>query len=206
MEILERKKHWENIYETKAPDQVSWFQVYPKTSMEFVSIFDLPKNAAIIDIGGGDSNFVDYLVNAGYVDITVLDISANAIDRAKARLGPKAGLVQWIVSDVTEFIPLREYDFWHDRAAFHFLINEDQVNKYVEIASKGTRKEGVLILGTFSETGPKKCSGLEIKQYSPEGMSQKFEREFNRIKCIHEDHHTPFNTIQNFLFCSFRKK
>lgn len=206
METIERKKHWENIYETKASDQVSWFQVYPKTSMEFVSIFDLSKTAEIIDIGGGDSNFADNLIQAGFKNVTVLDISANAIEKAKARLGANASLVKWIVSDVTEFKPEHQYDFWHDRAAFHFLTSEDQANKYVGIASGGVKQNGHLILGTFSETGPKKCSGLEIKQYSEVSMSQKFEDEFERIKCIHEDHQTPFNTVQNFLFCSFRKK
>lgn len=206
METIERKKHWENIYETKASDQVSWFQVYPKTSMEFVSIFDLPKTAEIIDIGGGDSNFADNLIQAGFKNVTVLDISSNAIEKAKARLGANASLVKWIVSDVTEFEPEHQYDFWHDRAAFHFLTSEDQANKYVEIASGGVKQNGHLILGTFSEAGPKKCSGLEIKQYSEVSMSQKFESEFERIKCIHEDHQTPFNTVQNFLFCSFRKK
>lgn len=206
MEITERKNHWEKIYETKAPDQVSWFQVYPKTSMEFVSIFKLPKDASIIDIGGGDSKLADSLIDAGFSDITVLDISAKAIERAKVRLGAKARGVKWIVSDVTEFGPERKYDFWHDRAAFHFLTSEEQADKYVQIASSGIKKDGHLILGTFSESGPKKCSGLEIKQYSEASMSQKFEGEFERIKCIQEDHQTPFNTVQNFLFCSFRKK
>ncbi|MFN2440008.1 MAG: trans-aconitate 2-methyltransferase, partial [Chitinophagaceae bacterium] len=197
---------WDDIYKSKAEDEVSWFQRYPKTSMEFVELFNLPLNANIIDIGGGDSHFVDALLDKGYRNIYVLDISTNAIERAKQRLGNKASKVHWIVSDVTEFEPTVQFDFWHDRAAFHFLTTENKIYKYVSTAEDAIKKDGYLILGTFSENGPKKCSGLEIKQYSEASMSARFEIAFDRIKCITEDHKTPFNTIQNFLFCSFKKK
>jgi predicted RNA methylase len=200
------QQHWNTIYSTKAEDDVSWFQPYPGTSIEFVELFDLPLDANIIDIGGGDSHFVDALLAKGYQNIWVLDISANAIERAKQRLGERANNVRWIVSDVTKFDPPVHFHFWHDRAAFHFLTTEDNIYKYVSIAEKAIKKEGYLVLGTFSESGPEKCSGLEIKQYSEASMSARFEIAFDRIKCIHEDHTTPFNTIQNFLFCSFRKK
>jgi SAM-dependent methyltransferase len=200
------KDHWDSIYSTKAEDEVSWFQPYPKTSMEFVQLFSLPLNANIIDIGGGDSHFVDALLDKGYTNIYLLDISANAIERAKQRLGARASKVHWIVSDITEFEPPVQFDFWHDRAAFHFLTTEDAIYKYVSIAEDAIRKDGYLVLGTFSENGPTKCSGLEIKQYSEASMSARFEVAFDRIKCIQEDHKTPFNTIQNFLFCSFKKK
>lgn len=200
------KQHWNDIYSSKAEDEVSWFQRYPKTSMEFVELFNLPLNANIIDIGGGDSHFVDALLNKGYRNIYVLDISANAIERAKQRLSNRASKIHWIVSDVTEFEPPVQFDFWHDRAAFHFLTTEDKIYKYVAIAEDAIKQDGYLILGTFSENGPEKCSGLEIKQYSEASMSARFEVAFNRIKCIKEDHKTPFNTIQNFLFCSFQKK
>lgn len=206
METVTRKEHWENIYCTKQENEVSWFQQYPKTSMSFVELFSLKKDSKIIDIGGGDSHFVDALLEAGFTNVTVLDISANAIERAKIRLGKNADKVKWIVSDVTEFNPTEQYDFWHDRAAFHFLTEESQADKYVEITNKGIAENGILVLGTFSVNGPKKCSGLEIKQYSEESMSGKFEKYFNRVKCITEDHQTPFNTTQNFLFCSFKKK
>ncbi len=205
METMGKKEHWEKIYSTKQANEVSWFQQYPKTSMEFTEFFDLKKDSKIIDIGGGDSHFVDALLDSGFTNITVLDISANAIERAKERLGKRSEAVKWIVSDVIEFDPSEKYDFWHDRAAFHFLTNENQADKYVEIANKGIVAKGYLILGTFSESGPKKCSGLDIKQYSEESMSTKFEKHFKRIKCIREDHETPFNTTQNFLFCSFKR-
>lgn len=200
------KEHWENVFATKAEDEVSWFQEYPKTSVEFFELFNLPLDANIIDIGGGDSHLVDVFLAKGYKNIYVLDISANALERAKQRLGDKANNVHWIVSDVTEFKPEVKFDFWHDRAAFHFLTTEDKVDKYVSIAESNIKQNGYLILGTFSENGPKKCSGLEIKQYSEASMSYRFENAFDRIKCITEEHQTPFNTTQNFLFCSFQKK
>ena len=200
------KEHWENVFTTKQETEVSWFQPYPKTSIEFVKLFNLPFDANIIDIGGGDSHFVDALLEEGYQNIWVLDISENALSRAKKRLGEKANKVNWVVSDIIDFIPNITFDFWHDRAAFHFLTTEENINKYVGIAEKGIKANGILVLGTFSETGPTKCSGLEIKQYSETSMSSRFELSFDRVKCITEEHQTPFNTIQNFLFCSFKKK
>jgi len=200
------KQHWDKVYGTKSEREVSWFQAYPKTSMKFVTLFNLPLNANIIDIGGGDSYFVDALLDKGYQNIYVLDISANAIEKAKQRLGERAAKIQWIVSDVTQFEPPIQFDFWHDRAAFHFLTTEDKICKYISIAEDAIKKDGYLILGTFSKNGPKKCSGLEIKQYSEASMSARFELAFDRIKCTYEDHTTPFNTVQNFLFCSFKRK
>jgi 2-polyprenyl-3-methyl-5-hydroxy-6-metoxy-1,4-benzoquinol methylase len=199
------KEHWEKIYSTKADDEVSWFQPYPKTSLEFLELFNLPLDANIIDIGGGNSHLVDVLIEKGYKNIYVLDISVNALERAKKRLGEKANNVNWIESDITEFHTSVQFDFWHDRAAFHFLTTEERIQKYVEVAEQSIRKNGYLVLGTFSETGPTKCSGLEIKQYNKASMSARFEKSFERIKCIEETHKTPFNTTQNFLFCSFRK-
>jgi hypothetical protein len=198
--------HWDKVYETKSETEVSWFQPYPKTSMEFADLFNLSPEANIIDVGGGDSHFVDALLDRGFKNIWVLDISAAAIEKAKQRLGERADAVHWVVCDVTEFIPPVSFDFWHDRAAFHFLTTDDKIYKYVSLAEDTISENGYLVLGTFSEHGPKKCSGLEIKQYSEASMSTRFEVAFERIKCVTEDHPTPFNTIQNFLFCSFKKK
>lgn len=203
---MSQKKHWENVFATKSETEVSWFQTYPKTSIEFLELFGLPLDANIIDVGGGDSHFVDALLDKGYSNVNVLDISANAIERAKKRLGDKAVNVNWIVSDITDFKPTEKFDFWHDRAAFHFLIDEEKVSKYVSIAEKAINPNGYLVLGTFSEQGPMKCSGLEIKQYNEVSMSDRFEVNFERVKCITENHTTPFNTLQNFLFCSFKKR
>lgn len=205
MEEIDRKNHWEKIYQTKEFTEVSWYQKKPETSLNFlkelgVSLFD-----NIIDIGGGDSFFVDYLLSMGYQNITVLDISESAIERAKKRLGDKSSLVKWIVSDVTKFVPTEQYDFWHDRAAFHFLTSEEDIESYLTIANKAISEKGKLILGTFSETGPTKCSGIEIKQYSMDKMVERLNAFFSKIKCVTVDHKTPFDTIQNFVFCSFNK-
>lgn len=200
------KDHWEKVFAIKAENQVSWFQPYPKTSVEFFELFNLPLDANIIDIGGGDSHLVDVFIEKGYRNIYILDISENALNRAKKRLGEKASLVHWIVSDITDFKPEIKFDFWHDRAAFHFLTSQEKIEKYVNIAENYINKNGYLVLGTFAEGGPEKCSGLEIKQYSEASMSTRFEKKFDRIKCISEEHETPFNTKQHFLFCSFRKK
>lgn len=200
------KQHWENVFAAKSEAEFSWFQPYPKTSMEFVALFDLPLDANIIDIGGGDSHFVDALLDKGYQNIFVLDISAHAIEKARQRLGERASKVQWIVSDVTDFTAPVQFDLWHDRAAFHFLTTEDKISRYVSIAENAIKAGGYLVLGTFSENGPKKCSGLQVRQYSKASMSARFEQAFDRIKCITEDHITPFKTVQNFLFCSFKKR
>ncbi len=205
MENFDRKKHWENIYQTKELKDVSWFQPTPETSLDFVKQFNVPTTAKVIDIGGGDSFLVDNLLDLGYQDISVLDISAAAIDRAKQRLGDKAKNVKWIVADAATFKPTEKYDFWHDRAAFHFLTDEQEISNYLETAEQNINSTGVLVIGTFSEQGPKKCSGIEIKQYSETTMTDRLKMFFEKIKCITVDHKTPFDTIQNFVFCSFRK-
>lgn len=205
MENFDRKKHWEKIYQTKQLNEVSWFQPTPETSLDFIRQFNVPTTAKIIDIGGGDSFLVDNLLDKGYQDITVLDISEAAIERAKQRLGERATKVKWIVADAAKFQPTEKYDFWHDRAAFHFLTDEQEISNYLDTAQKNIRPTGVLVIGTFSEQGPKKCSGIEIKQYSENSMTVRLKNFFEKIKCITIDHKTPFDTIQNFVFCSFRK-
>lgn len=200
------RNHWNKIFSAKKAGEVSWFQSYPGISMDFIEWFQLPVESNIIDIGGGDSHLVDVLLENGYRNIWVLDISEKAIDRAKERLGEKAEKIHWVICDVVDFEPPVSFDLWHDRAAFHFLIEKDKIKKYVSIAGNSVRQNGHLILGTFSEQGPDKCSGLETKQYSEVSMSRQFKNTFDKIRCIHEDHITPFHTTQNFLFCSFRKR
>lgn len=199
----ENKKHWETVYETKTPEQVSWTQEVPKTSIEFIQSFGLNKNAKIIDVGGGDSNLVDFLLEQGYENITVLDISKAALERAKKRLGKNAEKVKWIESDILDFMPAESFDIWHDRAAFHFLTKTEQIETYISTARNSV--SGYLTIGTFSENGPKKCSGLDITQYSESELSETLANGFEKLKCINEDHKTPFDTIQNFTFCSFKR-
>ncbi len=200
----DRRNHWDTVYETKNPNEVSWTQEIPKTSLDFIKSFDLTKKSKIIDIGGGDSKLVDFLIKEGFENITVLDISEKAIEKAKKRLGPKAEKVNWVVSDITEFEPKETYEVWHDRATFHFLTSEKQIQKYLKIARKSV--SGYLTVGTFSENGPKKCSGLDIRQYNEETLTTEMTNGFKKIKCVTEDHTTPFETKQNFIFCSFKRQ
>lgn len=199
-----RKNHWDTIYETKNPGQVSWTQDIPKTSLDFIHSFGLTKTAKIIDIGGGDSKLVDYLLDEGFENITVLDISAKALDKAKQRLGAKAQKINWVVSDITEFKPDTTFDIWHDRATFHFLTTSEQVGKYMDTARNYV--SGFLTIGTFSDNGPTKCSGLDIKQYAEETLTKELQNGFDKLRCVTEDHTTPFDTTQNFLFCSFKRR
>lgn len=205
MQNLNRKNHWENIYQTKVLTEVSWYQPTPESSLNFFKKFDVLTNAKIIDIGGGDSFLVDHLLELGYHDITVLDISAAAIERAKQRLGTRAIEVKWIVADASDFTPTEQYDFWHDRAAFHFLTDEQDITTYLETAHQFITPNGILVIGTFSEKGPTKCSGIDIKQYSETTMTDLFGKLFKKIDCFTTDHKTPSGSIQNFVFCSFRK-
>jgi len=206
MEKFDKKAHWEKIYNTKSLNEVSWYQPTPETSLNFIYEFNVPKNAKIIDVGGGDSFLVDHLLQLGFTAITVLDISASALDKAQLRLGEKASLVKWIVADASTFIPKEKYDFWHDRAAFHFLNNDIEIDAYLTSVKQGLSTNGILVIGTFSENGPEKCSGIPIKQYSENSMTKRLNNFFKKIKCITVDHLTPFNTIQNFIFCSFKMK
>ena len=200
-----QKSHWENVFATKAPNEVSWTQQYPHTSLKYLKNLSLPKTANIIDVGGGDSNLVDALLEEGYKNIWVLDISEFALERAKKRLGDKAKLVHWIVSDITEFQTTVQFDFWHDRAAFHFLTDNNKIDKYLAIIEQAITTGGHFLLGTFSEKGPLKCSGLEIRQYSEASMKSMLSGKFEATECFTENHMTPFDTVQNFQFCGFKK-
>lgn len=202
---MNRKEHWEKVYQTKNFEEVSWYEEMPTTSIEFLAASKLPKTAKIIDIGGGESKFVNYLISQGYADITVLDISKVAIEKKQIELGEDSQKVKWIISDIIDFIPTEKYDFWHDRATFHFLTDEIEIEKYLVTIKESITATGILVVGTFSETGPTKCSGLEIKQYSEKALSEIVSNFFEKIRCIITEHLTPFNTIQNFVFCSFQK-
>jgi len=205
MNDFDRKKHWENIYQTKEPNEVSWFQPTPATSLHFIESFNIPVTDKIMDIGGGDGFLVDHLLDRNYQDITVVDISEAALDKAKTRLGDSSSKVKWITADAASLKLTEKYDFWHDRAAFHFLTSEEEIENYIDTAQQSIKPDGIMVIGTFSENGPEKCSGLKIKQYSEATMSARLEKYFDKIECIHIDHQTPFGTIQNFIFCSFRR-
>jgi ubiquinone/menaquinone biosynthesis C-methylase UbiE len=201
----QNKEHWEKIYQTKRSEEVSWWQDHPKTSLALINQLNLPKTADIVDVGSGDSKLVDHLLDEGFECTTVLDISEQALARAKQRLGNRAKKVNWISSDIMKFQPDKSYDLWHDRATFHFLTTEPQIMKYLSVARESVKNNGYIVIGTFSVKGSKKCSGLTIKQYSEETLSTAFQNGFEKISCFTEDHITPFNTVQNFLFCLFKR-
>ena len=197
---MSTKSHWEKIYSEKSPQEVSWTQEIPETSIEFFNEFKLSKTSPIIDIGGGESKFVDFLLAEGYQNISVLDISENALKRAKDRLGEKSKNIEWIVCDINDFNPKKKYALWHDRAVFHFLTSNVEINRYVENVKQNSEN---FIVGTFSTSGPKKCSGLEISQYDKNLLSKLFEESMTINKVEYINHITPFETTQNFIFCSF---
>jgi 2-polyprenyl-3-methyl-5-hydroxy-6-metoxy-1,4-benzoquinol methylase len=202
-----KKQHWEQIYQERdTAREVSWYQDIPKTSIDLILSTGADHNANIIDVGGGDSKLVDKLLELGFKNVFVLDISANALQKAKKRLGEKAKSVNWIEADVLGFDSESRFDIWHDRAAFHFLTKKEDIVSYVEIAGKFIKPGSHLVISTFSMSGPKKCSGLDITQYSEDSIKKTFRKDFYHVKSFEEAHITPFNTEQNFLFNLFKKK
>ena len=204
--MSEKKQHWETVFTTKAENEVSWYQNEPKTSIQLIQACKVLKDAKIIDMGGGDSYLIDSLLDLGYTNLFLLDISAAAIERAKKRLGDKAKQVTFIVSDSLHFQSNEKFDVWHDRASFHFFTTANDIEQYKTNMITNSTKNGHLILGTFSEDGPLKCSGLSITQYSVEKMEAVFGEDFELENCFTEDHETPFDTVQNFIFCHYIKK
>ena len=193
------KDHWENVYNTKKENQVSWFQSTPQKSIDLIKSINLDLKSNIIDVGAGDSRLVDNLISLGFKNITVLDISSKSIEKAKIRLGEKSELINWVESDINDFQSDAKYDLWHDRAAFHFLKSTENIKSYVNLVNKLINNKGYLILATFSKKGPLKCSGLEISQYDSKGISELFEN----FKLNHSEiyiHKTPFNTNQEFIY------
>jgi len=199
------KEHWENIYISKPPHEVSWTQQFPTSSLRFLESLCLPLSAKIIDVGGGDSQLADQIIERGFENVSVLDISASALERTKARLRKNSDNVKWIESNILEFETDEKYDFWHDRAVFHFLTKPEDTQKYKALAVDKVKANGWFLIGTFSESGPMKCSGLEIKQYSEQQLIDAFSPDFQMVKSFQEEHKTPFDTIQHFQFCLFQR-
>jgi len=203
---LDKKQHWENVFATKKETEVSWYQKKPETSLQFFERNKIPKTAKILEIGGGDSYLIDNLLEQGYESLTLLDISENAIERIKKRLGEKAEKVRFVVSDILDFSPSEKFDVIHDRASFHFLTKEEDIQKYIDLINHISAGNAYYFVGTFSESGPLKCSGLEITQYSKEKFLKIFGNDFSLLHSFEEVHKTPFETTQNFIFCEFQKK
>ena len=205
MEHLTRKQHWEAVYKTKPLDTVGWYQPVPMTSLELIESLDLSLQTPIIDVGGGDSYLSDHLLKNGFTDLTVLDISGAALERARERHGREAERICWIESDILEFTPPRQYALWHDRATFHFLNEPLQIERYLEIARQGIRPGGYLILGTFSDNGPATCSGLPVKRYSIPELQEAVFPHFEMIRGQNLGHHTPSGGVQDYTFCLFER-
>jgi 2-polyprenyl-3-methyl-5-hydroxy-6-metoxy-1,4-benzoquinol methylase len=200
-----RKAHWENVYQTKEFHQVGWFQSQPNVSLDLIYDLAVPKNAKIIDVGAGESYLVDHLLKNGFTNIQVLDISSSAIEKAKHRLGENSKKINWIVSDILEFENNKSFEIWHDRAVFHFLLKKEEIEQYVENAKNWIIQGGHLIIGTFSEKGPDKCSGLPVRRYSINELEATFLPYFKRIKALNIDHITPSGQVQNYSFCCFER-
>lgn len=203
---MDSKQHWEQVYATKASDSVSWFQEHADQSLRLIHNTGLGKDAEIIDVGGGASTLVDDLAAEGFNDLTVLDLSVAALTVAKQRLGKRAVAVHWAEGDITcaEF-PMHRFDIWHDRAVFHFLTDPADRQAYVERVMRSVRPGGHVIVATFAEDGPEKCSGLPVMRYQPESLHAEFGDAFLLVAHEHEVHHTPFGTDQQFIYCYCRK-
>ena len=200
MEGENRQAHWEGVYTSKGERDVSWFQENPSPSLALIAGIGAAPAAAIIDIGGGASRLVDHLIDRGFQDVTVLDLSAAALEAAKARLGERAGLAQWLVADATRWQPSRTYDVWHDRAAFHFLTEESDRTAYIARLRQGLKIGGHIIIATFALDGPEKCSGLPVMRYDAARLAQTLGPGLKLLRSLGNDHATPWGAHQQFQF------
>jgi ubiquinone/menaquinone biosynthesis C-methylase UbiE len=197
---------WNDIYKSKSEQEVSWFQDVPRRSLELIDELKLAFTDPIIDIGGGESHLTAELLAKGFKDLSILDISSVALEKAKARLAGKGESVKFITSDITKFEPKVTYKLWHDRATFHFLTSIEDIETYLSIANRGIAPGGYLIVSTFSKTGPEKCSGLSVSQYSEFDLKKLFAKLFDNIKCVEDTHSTPWGASQDFVYCGFKKR
>ena len=200
------KEHWEGLYADRNPSDSRWRQSHPQHSLSLIADTGLDTAASIIDIGGGASTLVDHLLQAGYRDITVLDIARTAIEQAQQRLGDRSQQVTWVESDITDYSPVRAFDIWHDRAVFHFLTDEHDRDSYLEVLYKTLKPDGQAIIATFSDSGPSQCSGLDIARYSPESLSHVLgPQRLHLVETFTEEHRTPSGGLQQFVYCRFRR-
>ena len=200
-----KKTHWEQIYSSKAPNEVSWFQSTSRNSAELIEETGVKRVEQIIDVGGGASTLVDDLLDHGFKNISILDISSTALEHSKHRLGDRATLIEWLVYDIRTFRSTARFSVWHDRAVFHFLTDPLDRKAYMSVLNSALRPGGHVVIATFAIDGPQKCSGLEIVQYSTETLSREFGAEFELQKSRTETHQTPWNSEQKFIYCVFKK-
>ncbi|MFH1493335.1 MAG: class I SAM-dependent methyltransferase [Pseudomonadota bacterium] len=199
----DRKAHWEQVYSTLKPHEVGWYQAYPEMPLHLIASTGVDKSAAIIDVGGGASNLVDALLENGYSDVTVFDLSAAALEATKARLGQASDRVKWLAADITSFTPQQQYNVWHDRAVFHFLTEAEDRQRYMEAARAALPPGGHLIMAAFALDGPPQCSGLDVVRYSPERLQQEVGDGFTLAESFGGLHITPSQGKQSYTFCRF---
>lgn len=203
---MQQKDHWEKVYSTKPTDGVSWYQEHADRSLDLIRGTGVRPDASIIDVGGGASTLVDDLLREGYASLTVLDLSGAALAAARTRLGQRASEVTWLEADITRVgLPAQAYDVWHDRAVFHFLTSEDDRKAYVETVLRAVKPGGHVIVATFAEDGPLQCSGLPVRRYSADELHAEFGQPFTLLRHQREEHHTPFGTVQKFVYCYCRR-
>lgn len=203
---MKPKEHWEGVYSSKSSDAVSWFQAHAEQSLRLIKGTGVSLSAAIIDVGGGASTLVDDLLRDAYSNLTVLDLSAAALNAAKLRLGTRSSSVRWLEADVTNAaLAVHAYDVWHDRAVFHFLTTAQERNAYVGQVLRSVKPGGHVIVATFAEDGPTQCSGLPVMRYRADQLHAQFGEPFTLLQHEKEEHHTPFGTIQKFVYCYCRK-
>ena len=205
MKHVDPKAHWEGVYGKMAENEVSWFQEEPATSIEFIRHCGGGPDVAIIDIGGGESRLVDRLLDAGYRDVTVLDVSEHALKHTKFRLGARAASVQWIVADITKWMPARKYRLWHDRAVLHFLTEPDEREAYRRALLSAIVPGGCVVISSFAIDGPEKCSGLPVVRYSAETLAAELGSELRLVEQALDDHRTPAGAVQRFQFSRFTR-
>lgn len=204
--IMQPKEHWENVYTARQPDEVSWYQPRPERSLQLIRDTDASPDAAIIDVGGGASTLIDHLLDLGFGNVTVLDLSAEALGVARQRLGERAAGVQWLEADITDAaLPAQAYDVWHDRAVLHFLTQATDRQAYVRQLEHALKPGGHVIIATFAEDGPTRCSGLPVRRYGPDDLQAELGSRFTLIDSQREGHATPSGTIQQFMYCRLRK-
>ena len=199
-----RRTHWDSVYENKGEREVSWFQESPAPSLDLIALTGATTSSAIVDIGGGASRLVDALLAMGHQDVTVLDLSGAALKAAKARLGARADRIHWLVADATVWEPVKRYDIWHDRAAFHFLTDEKDRTAYIARLKRGLKIGGHAIIATFALDGPEKCSGLPVARYDSASLGQALGTAFKPVHTQRHEHATPWDSRQIFQFSVFR--
>jgi len=202
---MDRQSHWNAVWGKIRENEVSWFQETPSLSLELVQRYAVDKSARILDVGGGSSRLVDGLLAQGFGNVGVMDIAAQALEVAQARLGERASAVEWTVGDATAFEPSQLWDVWHDRAAFHFLMDAGDQQSYVKSIRRALSPSGVVVVATFGPDGPQKCSGLDVKRHSTETIGSVFGSEFSLLESHIEMHRTPGGADQQFLYCVFRR-